>query len=481
MSGRVIRINFTMTPKQCEVDASPARFKLWKAGRRGAKTWYVAYWLTKNAIRSKGKHWYVTKTLGLAFEELWPVLLDIVPREFVRKVDERRLIIYLRVRGVDSCIALKSAEKLDNLRGRGLASVVVDEAAFLPGMVWEVILRPQLAGSAGPALICSSPKKGWFTQLYHKIKAEPDPEFEAFHSTIYDNPHMLVVRLGSCKTDGQHCDSCRQPLNGTHERLCPLSEIAAIKGKAPVNTWMQEYMAEEVSDQGQVYDEFSNRNIYDPRKDFLDAKTFTTIRGLDWGTDAEAGAVWVGIAPDGRLVISEEHAQKGWDPTRQAEAILTKSAGFGPITTNVLDRSAFRMESSLTSVADQYRLAGIPCQRSERDVQGSVGIVKRFLRGGETPWLMVSAKCHKIIEAFQTWEHGDHEPDIAAAGRYGITWAVVKKLTKLSDAIPAVAQSSAAAAVTQREADFILASQARIVPVRRKPSWRFDRVNGVPF
>ena len=480
--GRNFSLRITLTPKQREVDANPARFKVLKVGRRGAKSWYIAKFLATNALTAPptpqpGKHWYVSRTLDLGREEIFPILLQILPPEVITKVDERSLKIFIKSGKTRSVIAIKSTEKENNLRGRGLASVALDEAAFVPESIWDKILRPQLSGSRGPAIIASSPKKGWFTRLFNDTIRNPTREWAAFHWTIYENPHMVDVRDAECE-GGAACVSCKEPIGGSHQRECPLSELSIIKAKTPVNTWLQEYMAEEVSEDGQVYDEFSKANIFDPTVQFLDAKKLTTIRGLDWGTAAEAACVWLGIDGDGRLIISSEHVQNGWDPERQAEAIHNKSITYPPITLNILDRSAFRKESSLTSVADQFRLNRIPCQMSERDVQGSLGMVKRFLRGGSEPWLFISAKCPKLIEAFQNWEHGDHEPDVAAAARYAVTWAVTKRMTKLADHLPMVSHA-ATKPYNEKEAALIFAQQARVVPVSRKKQWTLTEY-GVP-
>jgi hypothetical protein len=401
-----IRLDIVLTPKQAEVDRSPARFKIWKAGRRGAKTWYQAYFLAKNAITMPGtKHWYVTKTLALGREEIWPVILNLLPSDLVRKIDERLLTVWLTN---GSSISLKSGEKEDNLRGRGLGSVVLDEAAFLKELLWDRILRPQLAGSRGPALIASSPKKGWFTRLFNDVVKNPHPDWAAFHSTIYDNPHISK------------------------------EEIEVIRAKTPESTWLQEYMAHEVSENGQVYEEFSKVCVYNPAKRFLDVKSYSTLRGMDWGMAANCAVGWIGISPEGYLVISAEHSQPGWDVEKHSEAIKTKSAGY-PIRDNILDRSAvFRADGdSRLSIGDRFKANGIVCKPSEKDLSGSIDIVKRFMRGdGQTPWLYVSQACEKTITAFETWEHGDHEPDIAAANRYGIAWAVIKKLTSLADHFP---------------------------------------------
>ena len=438
-----------LTPKQVETDLSPARFKILKWGRRTGKTWYIAYWIAKNALTKRGKHWYVTKTLSLGREELWPVLLSIIPRQYILKTDER----YLSIRLTNgSVIAIKSGEKENNLRGRGLASVVLDEAAFLKESLWDRILRPQLANSRGPALIASSPKKGWFTRMFNDQCKNPHSDWFASHATIYDNP--TISR----------------------------DELEVIRAKTPDSTWRQEYLAEELAGVGQIYEEFSPKNVYNPAHSFLDIRSMRQIRGIDWGTQANTGVSWIGITSEGYLVVHGEHVQSGWDVERHVEAMNTKSAGLN-VVDNVLDRSAFRNEgTSGTSIAELFRKQRIYCKESIKDIPSSIDAVKRFMRGdGVTPWLYVSDQCEKTIEAFQTWEHGEHEPDIAAACRYGVVWAVVKRLTRLADAIPILRSVNNDEKVSQATADLLLAAKAMVKPVGRSARWHWDMGAGCPI
>lgn len=446
--SKIIKLNIKFTPKQQEVEDANKRFNLLEWGRRVGKTLYEAYFLAKNAILKPGKHWYVTRTLALGREELWPALMDLLPRDLVSKTDERLLNVRLTN---GSIISLKSGEKEDNLRGRGLQSAVLDEAAFLKERLWPAIIRPQLAISRGPAVIASSSKKGWFTRLCREQVRTKDPDWFYSHATIYDNPYMHP------------------------------EEIEQIKAKTPLNTWLQEYMAQEITDEGQVYEEFSPKNIYDPGQHFLDVRSYKTVLGIDWGLADPTGVAWVSVSPEGYIVISEEHEQKGWDVSKHSAVIQTKSQGFN-VVDRVLDRTAFRKEgTSMVSIWDQFRDQGIYCQPSEKDLTASIDKVKRFIRGdGDKPWLYISSKCAKLIEAMQSWENGDHEPDICAAMRYAVVHAVVHRITRLSDLVIAGTKTPIHP-VSQATADLIFATHARIVPTHSRKQWQWDLAAGVPY
>lgn len=438
----------TLTPVQQAADASPSRFKMLNWGRRVGKTWFEAYTEAKWMLgKPRGKFWYVTKTLNLGREEFWPALLNLLPRDLIAKTDERLLTVRLTN---GSTLYIKSGEKEDNLRGRGLDGVVLDEAAFLKERLWDQIIRPQLGHSKGPALIASSPKKGWFTRLFKEAAKGTDPAWYASHATIYDST------------------------------LDPV-EIEVIRSKTPDSTWRQEYMAEELANVGQVYDEFCQRNIYNPKERFTDVRQYPCVIGLDWGWAATTGVGWVCISPEGYIVIPAVHAQNRRDVPYHSQIIHSRSAGYS-VKNYVLDRSAFRDEgTSATSIAKLFAKEGIVCQPSEKDVQASLDIVKRFMRGdGQTPWLYISSDCGEAIQAFQDWEHGDHEPDLAAAIRYAVVWAVLKRLTRLSDVVPTL--RPATAPISKADAQLLLAAKAMVRPTYQKQArWMWDSQAGVPY
>lgn len=443
MAKRILRLPITLTPKQAEVDRAPQRFKVLKWGRRVGKTWFQAYVLVKWALSKRGKYWYVTKTLALGREELWPVLLNLLPRHYVAKIDERSLSVRLTN---GSVICIKSGEKEDNLRGRGLDGIVIDEAAFLKERLWDQILRPQLGHSRGPALIASSPKKGWFTRAFNDAASGKFKDWYASHATVYDST------LGK-------------------------DEIEVIKAKASDTNWRQEYMAEELANVGQVYEEFSNANIYNPASDFLDSKNFQYVRGIDWGKEAKTGVAWIGVDPSGNFVIPKIHQKAGWDVNRHCPVIHAQSSGLNIFDT-VLDRSAFRDVGTGTSIAQLFDREGVRCRESEKDVPASIDIVKRFLRGsGGVPWLYVSSNCPELISAFQDWEHDQHEPDILAAVRYACVHAVRHHLTKLAEAIPT---PRPAADPLKGLSEAALLSHARVRIGSSGARWNWDHSAGVP-
>ena len=66
-----------------------------------------------------------------------------------------------------STISLKGAEKPNNLRGRALDFVVLDEFADMRPEAWYEVIRPSLSDRLGSALFIGTPKgRNHFYDLY---------------------------------------------------------------------------------------------------------------------------------------------------------------------------------------------------------------------------------------------------------------------------------------------------------------------------
>ena len=451
------KLNITLTPPQAEIDRHSARFKVIKAGRRFGKTRLAAKWLATRALTVKGKHWYVSPTLGLAKDEMFPALIDVLPPSAIVKIDERHLVLTVSNGVFNSVIMCKTAEKETNLRGRGLASLVIDEAAFLRPTLWPEVLRPQLMDAQGHALIISTPKKGWFTRLYKDAAACIDPDLAGFHYTIYDS-WLANTNPGAFE-----------------------KEVNLIRRTVPEHVWLQEYMAEEIALAGQVYEEFDPANhVYNPANRFTDYRNWPAVCGMDWGTHAETAAVWVAVNPHGHLVAVREHVKGGWDVAKHAEAMQRMGAGMHVAPFDyVLDRSAFRKEgTSGLSIAQQFKDRDIHASPSERDVNATTDLVKRCLRGAQrVPWLFVSVECQRLISAISEWEYGQHEPDVLAAFRYGVAHAIRRRHTTLLDLPPEVEPEEARAMAELHVARGIYKIP---LPAPKPNEWTWDHEAGVP-
>ena len=443
-------INFKPFPKQKEVLASTKRFRIMKCGRRGGKTHLAAYWIVKNALERPGKHWVICKVLQLAIDEFLPRFLEWLPEEFITSIDRRTGRIKVRVGNMRSEIACVSAEKPNNLRGRGLASAVIDEAAFVTPTLWDIYIRPTLADVQAPAMIISSPKMGWFVRQWEKSnRGEAGKDWEAFEWTIYDNPHISR------------------------------EEIEAIRLSTPPDIFASEYMGEVDATSGQVYANFDDINIVDPSDErFADYKKWPVVVGIDWGSRDDTGIAWISVAPDGRLFLGQEHSKNGLSVAKHCSIMEQANRGYEKLrnTDYVLSHDAFRdHKRSIDSIADEFKRHGIVCKRSTRDLHATINKVSSFISGSEgLPWLYVSKNCPRFLLEVQNWNWKDHEPDILQAFRYGLEEICRRRMTPFYDM--ASEQRGYNGVYTQFTNTQIDLSVPRLDPNKRKrpKNWRFE-------
>jgi len=233
-----------LTIPQRNVWDSSNRFKLLCSGRRFGKTYLCITRLICWALEKPGSlNWYVTANYRMAKQIAWRQLKAMAPTELVVKRNESDLSIEF-VNG--SIVALRGADNEDSLRGVSLASLVIDEAAYVKQTAWEMVLRPALSDQGGPAWFITTPAGlNWFHDLWEHAQEQPD--WETFSYT--------TVQGGNVKAE----------------------EIEAARRTLDERTFRQEYLASFETLSGRVYADFSDDNISDNVKD--------TGAEIYWGTD----------------------------------------------------------------------------------------------------------------------------------------------------------------------------------------------------
>ncbi len=386
-----VKVDVKLSPKQTEVFKGMKRFTIFRAGRRSGKTWLAIYWLFRRAwAMDNSVSWYVALDVASCNELALPQFLRICPPEIIRSFNKTSRKIVL-ING--ATILFKTAESRDGLRGRSIDTLVCEEAAYwhCGNELWHEVLRAQVADSLGHVLFISSPKgNNWFRQL--EVKALDGirlgkKDWAVYSATIWDNPFI------------------------TNE------EKLALQDTTPELVWRQEYLAEFVDEVGQVYWEIN------PIKNIVDipptSPVMLSVRGLDWGIGDFTACTWINLLQDGRAFVSQEYEEQNLSAQAQAKAII--GATFTNPRWSFLDSSAFKRESDLSSVAQRFAVAGLPCIPATKDLDGSLSDVKALIADGK---LIITRKCRRILSYMQTWEHGSHEPDLLAALRYGVAGLV---------------------------------------------------------
>ena len=159
-------LDLGLRPAQYEVFSSQKRFRVLVAGRRFGKSYLACIELFIKALARPGEtYFYCAPTYRMAKDIAWKTLKKVIPPEFITSKNETDLKLEL-VNG--STIELKGTENAMALRGRSLAGVVLDEAAFMDSEVWFEVIRPALADKQGWALFISTPDgtASWFYDMW---------------------------------------------------------------------------------------------------------------------------------------------------------------------------------------------------------------------------------------------------------------------------------------------------------------------------
>ena len=246
----------TLRYAQGQVFNSQKRFRVLVAGRRFGKSYLSCIELIRGAIDRPGEtYFYCAPTYRMAKDIAWKELKKLVPKIWIKSKNETDLRIEL-ING--STIELKGTENAMALRGRSLAGVVLDEAAFMDKDVWSEVIRPALADKQGWALFISTP--------------------DGTASWFYD----MWCFCGETERDDWHRWSFTTIQGGN---VAP-EEVEAARGQLDGRTFRQEFEASFENLTGLVAVSFNDENI---DKEVADLHMMPLLIGLDFNVDPMAG------------------------------------------------------------------------------------------------------------------------------------------------------------------------------------------------
>ena len=223
----------------------PHRFRVLSCGRRWGKSTCGIMELYLDLQRCKEPHpigWIVAPTYPLSLVD-WDTALEMFgPLILQQNAQDHwfEVVISNQTYGLNRTakIEFKTAEREDKgLRGRGLSSLLVDEASLVGKKAWELGLRPALADKRGKATFISTPRGtgGLFYELFNLGQGN-DPEWKSWRFPSNTNPYF------------------------------PQDEWEKLEKITPVSTWRQEYLAEFVEGEGSVFHGLSNLEEMEPQE-----------------------------------------------------------------------------------------------------------------------------------------------------------------------------------------------------------------------
>ena len=315
---------------QGEVFNSDKRFRVLVAGRRFGKSYLSCIELLRGTINRPGEvYFYCAPTYRMAKDIAWKELKKLVPKVWIKAKNETDLRLDL-ING--SSIELKGTENAMALRGRSLAGVVLDEAAFMDRDVWAEVIRPALADKQGWALFISTPDgtASWFYDMWCFCGEQEWDDWARWSFTTVEGGNVAK------------------------------EEVEAARGQLDARTFRQEFEASFENLTGLVAVSFSDDNI---DKEVQDLHLMPLLLGLDFNVDPMAGIC--AVKHDNNLYVFDEIMLTGgattWDFTEEVvrrygvdrriiacpdpTGSARKTSGVGVTDHNILRRSGFTVMS----------------------------------------------------------------------------------------------------------------------------------------
>lgn len=174
---------------------SSARFRVMNCGRRWGKTVLAAKIIVSKTRRPKQMLWWCAPTYKVVkrgYAEVLKQLPDGVlthdpPPE--SNFDAGRAVILRFKNGTK--MEFYSAERPEGMLGAAVDFAVLDEAAIMPGRIWNQIISPTLIDHKGGALMISTPRgRNWFYDVWVKGQDPEQSEWESWTFTTQDNPTL---------------------------------------------------------------------------------------------------------------------------------------------------------------------------------------------------------------------------------------------------------------------------------------------------
>ena len=367
-----------LTLPQSEIFVNPSRFRVCVAGRRFGKTFLSTGELLKAAVGGKNRNcWYVAPTYGSAKEIAWDMLIHTIPQEYISKTNESSLMLRL-ING--SVISLKGAEKPNNLRGRALDFVVLDEFADMKPEAWYEVIRPSLSDRNGSAVFIGTPKgRNHFYDLWAKGMDGAD-DWSSFQYTTLDGGNV------------------------------PESEVEAARHDLDERTFNQEYCAEFVTYSGLIYYAFSRELSV---SDYVEDNAPLHV-GMDFNLDPMSAVIC--IRKGGKLYAIDEIVMYGSNTDEMVAELKNRYPNRQIII--YPDPASRQRKTSAGGRTDLSILqnAGfsVKAKNSHALVRDRINAVNsRLLSSNGERHLFVSPKCKQTIKSLerQTYKEGTSIPN----------------------------------------------------------------------
>lgn len=384
-------------PGQVHVLDSPARHRVWCAGRRTGKSELGGHILlpevfyTKSVAeewRKKGKRrefWIVGDEYVTADKE-FRVIWNLVKHLGIPMDSGSHHSIDGRSQGVLSLwdnafmVTTQSAKYPENLVGEALCGVLMVEAAKSKPSTWQKYVRPMLNDYKGWSIHTSTPEgKNHFWEKYNMGQDPYQPDWASWRMPAWRNPFVYTET-----TNDQHVKFLLDQLE-THAGTSA-AKIAAVNGlqidpeilsladELTIELFKQEVFADFTEFVGQVfkdYDEEYHVSDLEFNPDWL------TFAAVDYGFTNPNVWLLIQVGPWGEINVLDEIYEPGLTADQFAEEI--KRRGLNPPQLRVFYPDPADPMSSQT-LQDKLKVASMGGTGGELNVR--INLIRAALREG---------------------------------------------------------------------------------------------------
>jgi len=274
LSAKILKVSLPiLTPKQDEIKYHPAKNKVVVEGRRFGKTTLFSEIAVDSFLDGKvileaapiakqtNAFWKYCKTF------LKPLIDDCIVKKW--ETDRHMEMKH----GLISC---QTAWDSDSFRGGDADILLLDEYAYMKDdSILEEVGFPMLIDTDGCVIIATTPNKRNFAyKRYMRAKNDQTNEWQSFHGTSWDNPHLPRTALERIK---RNMNNGYDYKNGVYSP-----------------EYRQEILAEFVEGEGAVFHNI-NACMHAPHNaDPKDHEGHIKVLGADWGKQNDFSAFAVG-------------------------------------------------------------------------------------------------------------------------------------------------------------------------------------------
>lgn len=398
-----LELDYLPEPNQDKVHQDRHKYRVVCAGRKFGKSvlartelWMRALFeyekKKKGGIFQPGNYWIVSPTIRQGRLNHWRQLLAEIPREAVKSINKTELQIELYN---GAYITILGTENADKIRGAGVVGMVIDEAAYIPSTVWEMVLEPELFSTKGWCLFISTPAgHNWFKKIWDRGQSEDKKsQWKSWRFSSYETPRAK-----------------------DKERARFLKEKQA---NSAIETFAQEYLASFEKLEGLIYKNFKE-DIH-ILGEIPEEPGGWYFRAVDWGTRDPACVLFARVFNDRRIVVYDEIYETDLSTADLADKIRSKSY-------DIAFQNTFADPAGRQNIIDMNTTHKIPVTKATRETSTTkknwvnLGIdkVQERLRGRLTdgkPVLMITPNCENLIREFgiYSWKESP-DPDKNSPG-----------------------------------------------------------------